>query len=262
MTYTLGIDTSTFQDSSQTAKVIDWTKPKLYGVKFVINRVTFCATPDDDFRTNWQAEKEQGYLRGAYGFWGYWSGAPAVDVQARAVVEALRGDPGEMPVVWADVEKASNLYAELPPRAVALPMLERYMKGIEDGLGRGTGIYTNLSGILRLSPIPQWLLDRPLWLAWPLSPSTGESVEAYIERTKIRPPLKQWPAFRFWQYSWKGPGLAMGMESHGLDMNYFNGTADELAAWCKPAPAAPTLEERVKALEDWRASFAPVAPRS
>jgi GH25 family lysozyme M1 (1,4-beta-N-acetylmuramidase) len=231
MAYVKGIDVSSWQDNGTTPQRIDWTKPAAHGVKFVINRVAFAATKDDDFDYNWNAQRGL-YQRGGYGFWGYWPGAPDVAVQARAVVNILRPDPGEFPVVYADVEKASSSYPDLPIRTIALPSLERYMKGIEDGLGIGTGIYTNIAGLLKLSPIPAWLLAKPLWIAWPLSPSTGETVEAFIERTKIRPPLKEWTDFKFWQFSWTGPGKQMGMESSGLDMDYFNGTEQDLINYC------------------------------
>lgn len=226
-----GIDVSTYQDASTTPKRIDWTRPALYDVKFVINRAVFVAAKDDDFDYNWEQQRGK-YLRGAYGFWGYWPGASSIDAQVRALVDALKNDPGEMPVIWADVEKASSSYPDIPDRTTALPLLERYMKGIEDGLGKGTGIYTNLAGIFKLSPIPQWLLDKPLWFAWPFTPPAGETAEEYIERTGLRPPVKGWPSYKIWQYSWKGPGLQMGMESHGLDMNYFNGTEKDLLDWC------------------------------
>jgi len=235
MTFTLGIDTSTHQDNAATPQRIDWAKPAALGVKFVINRVAFCAARDEDFDYNW-AQQRGRYLRGGYGFWGYWPGAPSINLQVQAVVNALKPDPGEFPLVWADVEKASAAYPEIPEPAAALPSLEAYMKGIEDGLGMGTGIYTNIAGILRLSPIPRWLLDKPLWLAWPITPSTGETVEAYIERTDIRPPLKGWSGFKIWQFSWKGPGKEAGMESYGLDMNYYNGAESDLRAWCKQEP--------------------------
>jgi len=38
-----GIDVSTYQDASTTPQRIDWTRPALYDVKFVINRAVFVA---------------------------------------------------------------------------------------------------------------------------------------------------------------------------------------------------------------------------
>lgn len=244
--FTLLIDTSTHQDNSQTPQQIDWSKPALHGVQGVINRAVFVASKDDDFDRNWSEQRGR-YARGAYGFWGYWEGClPAAD-QARALVQILKADPGELPVVWLDVEKASSSYPPLPPRSAALPQIERYIATVEDGLGRACGLYTNLAGLAGLAPIPDWLLARPLWIAWPLTPSTGETPEQYIARTGVRPPVQKYWAcdWTLWQYSWKGPGLAMGMESHGLDMDYFNGSENDFRAWCGASLPEPEPEDNM-----------------
>ena len=267
MTYTPGIDTSTHQDNALTPQRIDWSKPAPMGVDFVINRAVYVTAKDDDFDFNWNGQRGK-YLRSAYAFLGYWPGAAAVTAQAQALVNLLKPDPGEFPVWWLDMEKASSAYPELPDRAQLLPMLESYIKTAEDGLGLGAGLYTNFAGLLKLQPVPAWLYEKPLWLAWPLSPTTGETTEAFIARTRIVPPLKNlWggKTFTLWQYSWKGPGLAMGMESHGLDMDYFNGTEAELRQWCGVTPLPPpadtaalvaevaALTAQVKSLEAWKA---------
>jgi GH25 family lysozyme M1 (1,4-beta-N-acetylmuramidase) len=231
--FTLLIDSSTYQDNSQTVQRIDWTKPAQHGVKGVINRALFVTAQDEDFAHNW-GEQRGRYARGAYGFWGYWSGCAPVTEQAHKLVSILKPDPGEMPVVWLDIEKANDNYDPLPVRAKALPEIERYMKTVEDGLGKACGMYTNIAGLHTLAPIPGWLLEKPLWIAWPLAPSTGETPEQFIARTGVRPPLaKYWTGpFTIWQYSWHGPGLAMGMESKGLDMDYFNGNEAAFSHWC------------------------------
>lgn len=224
------IDVSTYQDNSQTPQRIDWSKPKQHGIKGVVNRALFVATKDEDFDYNWYEQKRQGYIRSAYGFWGYWNGCPDVSIQARAFVNILKPDPGEFPIAWLDIEKANDNYPVLPARSISLPSIERYMKTFEDGIGIEMGMYTNIAGLAVLAPIPNWLMDKYLWIAWPLFPSTGETVDQFVSRTGVTPPIsKYWSKpWLLWQNTWKGPGYDMGMESAGLDMDYFNGTEKDL----------------------------------
>ncbi len=63
--------------------------------------------------------------------------------------------------------------------------------------------------------------------------------------------IQPWASWTFWQWTDKGDGLAFGMESKGLDMNWFNGTEQELRKWAgvEPGPPPePSLEEKVARL--------------
>ncbi|MCJ7520184.1 MAG: hypothetical protein MUO42_11020, partial [Anaerolineaceae bacterium] len=70
--------------------------------------------------------------------------------------------------------------------------------------------------------------------------------------------------WKFWQYTNQGDGLAYGAESKAIDLNWFNGTLDDLkklasgSGGTTPPPPPTTkpdiadLKSRVnKAIDDW-----------
>jgi GH25 family lysozyme M1 (1,4-beta-N-acetylmuramidase) len=240
-----GLDSSTHQDNSLTPKRIDWTKPKLYGVSFTVHRVCFGEDKDDDFDYNWQGCKDNGYIRSGYGFFNNFK-PQTIEQQAQALVRFLKPDPGEMHP-WMDFEQANSNYPALPSRLTSLNWIERYIKTVQDGLCVTCGLYTSPKHIIaNLKEVPGWLRELPLWVAsWP-TPPVGMSLEYYLDHYDIRPNIQgQWDHFTLWQYSAKGDGIAMGMESHGLDMDVFNGTVEDLYNYCKitlPVPEEPKEE--------------------
>lgn len=233
------IDVSTWQDDSNTARRIDWTKPREQGVRLVINRAVFGHQVDDDFGYNWAEQKRLGYYRGAYGFWDYRPGAASTEEQARALVNALKGDPGEFPVVWMDVERPLSTWPALPNRDYCLTQIRRYTLIVEEALGKEVGVYMNPAMIQYLRSVngmlvnlPDWLRAKALWIAaWP-SPPDGEKLEDYIERKNWRPNLYgQWSRWLMWQIGvWDG--LAFGMESREVDANFIQMTDAELDELC------------------------------
>ncbi len=241
---TYGIDVSTHQDDPRTARVIDWTKPKLRGVKFVIHRAVYGADIDADFLVNWPRMRENGYLRGAYGFWDYTAGNPGPEAQARAFAAVMRPDPGDMPVHWGDFEYPGYGYPALPPRISCLEQMRRYILTLEDASGRAAGFYMNgamiqylMSDNGRRVDLPEWMRVRGLWLAaWPEVPA-GYTLESYIERVGWTPYLYgQWAKYRLWQAGTPAYGLEMGMESKDIDFDVFDGSEADLRAWCSLAP--------------------------
>jgi GH25 family lysozyme M1 (1,4-beta-N-acetylmuramidase) len=244
-----GIDVSTWQDNSLTPKRIDWTKPKLHGVSFTIHRVCFGVSKDDDFDYNWSKSKEEGYIRSGYGFLDN-RNPQTLEQQAQTLVNILKSDTGEMHP-WMDFEQANSNYPALPPRLTSLNWIERYIKTVEDGLGVVCGLYTSPKHIIsNLKEVPGWLREKPLWVAsWP-TPPVGMSLEYYLDTYGINPNIQgQWDKFTLWQYSAKGDGIAMGMESYGLDMDVFNGTVEDLHNYCKITP--PVTDEPKEEINMW-----------
>jgi GH25 family lysozyme M1 (1,4-beta-N-acetylmuramidase) len=77
-----------------------------------------------------------------------------------------------------------------------------------------------------LLPVQNQLLKFDIWLA-----------QYYFVRTASNPtvPKSMTQGWKFWQWSDIGPGAAYGVGSKSLDLNVFNGTANDLQAWAHPA---------------------------
>ena len=112
--------------------------------------------------------------------------------------------------------------------------------------GQPVMLYTNGStyksfaaAIKRLYPDGQaWLDGLNFWYAWP----------SLIAPNPILPIGRT--TWKFWQYRWDGP---LGEWGNGIpcDVNYFNGTPEELQAWARvvttPPPTGGTMKGKVLA---------------
>lgn len=227
-----GIDVSAWQDIDATPQQIDFTKAKAQGAMFVYIRATRGDWTDPDFAYNWKKAKEAGLLRGAYHFHMF---TQAVSPQISRVMNTLQADPGELPPAL-DVERLG--VGSLTPKKV-LEMIKPALEMMTTQ-ARKPIFYSNPDIIVNfISPIPDWLLAYDLWVA-----------HYNIDTPKIG----AFPTYKFWQYSDRGDGIAYGMESNQVDMNWWNGTLAELRAYGGKSgvPAKPkTVEERVAALEAW-----------
>jgi hypothetical protein len=106
-------------------------------------------------------------------------------------------------------------------------MIQNWMNVIDAATGTETGIYLNYSTVQYLSPIPDWLKSRPFWIAWPVNVPSGKDPIEYT-RNMNAPVINQFSNLKIWQFAWNGPGKAGGMESLGLDVDWFLGNLDEL----------------------------------
>jgi len=226
----LGIDVSHWQDNISTPQRVDFAKAKAQGAQFVFIKASQATFRDRDIEINWQNAREAGLLRGAYHFL-VWEVAP--ETQADFFCSVIGDDPGELPPV-ADFE----WWKTTPPNA--LNILERFLNRVEANLGRIPMIYTapgfwNPHG----SKDAKWA-RYPLWIAH------------YGVYAPIVP--KPWPTWNFWQYTSKGDGIAFGAESKDLDMNWFNGSLDDLYRFAgveKPHPSEVSLEEWSLEVDAW-----------
>jgi GH25 family lysozyme M1 (1,4-beta-N-acetylmuramidase) len=114
--------------------------------------------------------------------------------------------------------------------------------------GKSPWLYTNwnwytiyFSGKKWPKEYPLWLAVYPRWPSWTLNPKLPVTVTEWL----------------VWQYTDKGPGKAWGCQSHGLDMNRFNGTRAELlelyAVKGQPPPpqdGTMTTKERLDDLDE------------
>lgn len=204
----IGPDVSFYQDAPTTPEQIDFAKMR-QAADFVIVRAGQNLWPDSDFDYNWNEAKKAGLPRGSY--WFYDSRADPKQ-QAELWVEGMNGDLGELPL-FADYEETyggpnsgwHNLY----------DFLERLKELVGQ---KEIGIYTSFYYWRENAPNPttdaqnlEYFHQYPLWIA-----NYG------VVKPALPPPWtgNEW---LFWQYTEAGDGKTYGVESQGIDLNYFNG---------------------------------------
>lgn len=228
MTFTLGIDVSRWQDNNSTAQQMDFTKSVAMGAKFVFIKSSQRLWTDEDILYNWKTSKAAGLLRGAYHFLD-WDVSPRE--QAQYAWSIIESDPGELPPV-IDFEYWN------PPPPNAYDILWNYLIEMERLSGKKPIIYTGAFFWDAHGTDADVWTNYPLWIA---SYTTQDYMESNVAK------LTPWDKWTFWQYTDKGNGLAFGAESSGLDMNWFNGSLDELKQFAgiittpqPPTPQPPT----------------------
>jgi lysozyme len=217
MSRPLGADVSVWDDDNNTPQGIDFVKMKSRGVKFVYIKASQ-SMEDEDFKRNWKDAKDAGLLRGAYH---YLNVAQSEISQAQLFCGLIKGDLGELPPV-CDFEQR---LATEPTPAVMASKLWNFLQYVEKDTLRLPMIYTgHFYWEEHGNTDPKWL-KYFLWLPWYES-------ESYIKAvTGGTGAPKPWTNWKIWQYSESGDGLYYGVESSGIDLNYYNGTDDELLAW-------------------------------
>jgi lysozyme len=222
MTKTLGCDVSFWNGA------VNFVKMKSAGASFVGVKASQL-TIDTQFKTYWRDAKAAGLLRFAYH---YLDWRESELTQAQRFTDAMGGDWGELPPV-CDFEMSYLA----PEPAVANGKLWNFLQVVERTTGKIPMIYSGYYYWLYYgTPNVGWA-KYPFWLAW----YENESV------IKVPPP---WTAWKFWQYTGNGNGPQYGSTGLSMDMDYFNGTVEELKAFAGTTPPSTiTLEQRVSKLE-------------
>jgi lysozyme len=233
MATTQGIDVSFWQDNNGTPQKINWSKAHQAGAVFAFIKASESNFTDEDFGYNWIGAKQAGLLRGAYHFYNY---TQPPEAQADYFINLLKNDWGELPPAL-DLEERSQW--AWPGAAAVKTGVQTFLQRVEAACGRKPLFYTNPNMILyMIPPIPEWLKAYPLWIA---------------NYTSGSPLIAPWSTWTFWQYSQTGDGYAYGMESPNLDLDYFNGTEEELRKFANVVATPPlelTLEQKVALLWD------------
>ncbi|HXF84414.1 MAG TPA: SH3 domain-containing protein [Anaerolineales bacterium] len=207
----IGPDVSFYQDDPNTPKGIDFVRMRQVA-DFVIIRAGQNLWEDRDFKVNWRRAKEAGLPRGSY--WFYDSRADPKQ-QAELWVSLLDGDFGELPL-FLDLEEAYG--GDFRGWTYWRQCLERLKELVGS---KEIGIYTAYFYWVNNAPSQPTELEYfhryPLWIAnygvsQPLVPKPWNSDE-----------------WLFWQFTAMGDGLAYGVESSEIDLNYFNGDAEAFA---------------------------------
>lgn len=206
------------------------------GFMGVMIRVGWGLVTDRMFRYFWSQAKGR-LERAPYWYLDYYShkgtGLSAYDwgvEQAEQCWNALKGDPGEMPLVL-DCEEFSGAW-----RITYLNRgdYRQVMKGFIDRWHQLTGsrpmIY-NSPGFFWV--FEEWVRELDLWVAWYNRSVTKERVIEYARE-------KGWKGrVLFWQYTSDGDvnddgvpdGRRMGFETDALDLNVFLGTVEEYSRY-------------------------------
>jgi lysozyme len=219
----LGVDVSSWQGR------MDWQVCAAAGAKFAYIRAGSCSYPSgvcfSDARLAENAGEAPKWLKVGY----YWYLRPEYDPQHQAEYfwQLVKDQPGDLPPV-VDVECRGRL---TPVEAAA--SLRTFLERIKLLSGKRALIYTRaLWWNENIAADPSWQ-EHDLWIARycpSLNHPWGDG--------DCQP--RDWNEWRFWQFSANGNrrGAEFGAQSSSIDLDYFNGEAEDLAAYCtgiKPA---------------------------
>jgi lysozyme len=211
MTRAQGIDVSHWNGK------MDFAKAKAAGISFVYIKANQLSA-DASFATYWAGAKMAGLLRGAYHFLDWTTSE--MD-QARLFVNLLKSDPGELPPV-CDFESPYNV----PVKSIATTKLHNFLDYVEKNTGKVPMIYVSYYYMIEHTDCNASFLHYPVWLAW------------YSPENVIKPP-PPWMKWTFWQYTSSGIGSTYGSDSDAMDLNWYNGTEDELRTWAGVSTTVP-----------------------
>jgi len=186
---------------------VDWPGVKASNVSF-----TFIKAADIDhgslfvestFAANWSGAKANGLLRGAYYFF-HFDHDPVA--QANFFADLLTPDRGELPPV-VDVEDVIS-------SRISVDDLNTFLDALQSRLGVKPIIYTGqwYWNVNRFGQAVAWANQYDLWCA---------------NNSATPAPPTDWQTWKFWQYS--NTGSVAGMSP--VDLDYFNGTLTDLAAY-------------------------------
>jgi len=216
MAFVPGIDVSYWEGG------IDWKKVRGDGVRYMFTKATEGeGYADPTLGDNWVGAKSVGILRGAYHFF-----HPNMNPvkQADHFINAVKklNDNGELPPVL-DLEVTDNIASN-----AIIDRAKSWLDRVEQQLKKRPIIYSS-PGFLKYNFVvagggpPLWTKDYVLWIA------------NYGVQQPFLP--KGWLKWIFWQYS--ESGKVNGINS-GVDLNWFNGTVDDLYNFAGANPPGAT----------------------
>lgn len=220
-----GIDVSFWQG------IINWPQVVEAGYRFVFIRATMgtkATDVDERFFLNWNGAKAAGLLVSAYHL--VKPDLPAADQIERFLL--TMGDlKADLPLAL-DVELTKD-----QPAGTITACLKECARLIQESTGRAPVIYTRASfWDPNVHAAPDWG-GCDLWVAH------------YGVSSPTLP--RDWASWRFWQHSEKGS--VPGSGSPNTDLNWFNGTEDDLRAYAGATEPGATLVRPPKPAAGMRA---------
>lgn len=221
--WTLGVDVSHWQGD------VWWAKMAEKGVRFAICKMTdfYKAAPtgfvDDKYIRNWHGTRDQGIKNGGY----CWL-QPKVDpyIQADFYLDTYIKYQTDLPPILDFEDRDWISPNDMLWRA------QVWLNKVEGETGRKPMVYTSAGYMSSFAKDKaSFLGNYPLWVA------------NYIQRNYPTMPAI-WSDWKIWQYSdkgdypwyvWQGPakGREWGVESDGLDMNWYQGNYVSLLQFCQ-----------------------------
>jgi lysozyme len=203
-----GLDVSHYQGN------VNWATVKSSGAAFAFIKASEgTSIKDSMFATNWAGTKTAGLLRGAYHFFRASQDATA---QANFFLGIVNFASGDLPPV-IDVEVTDNASNDQ----------------LQSGIQTWLQVVTAATGV---TPI---IYAGPSFWNQHLTPQFG-SYPLWVANYGVASPKlpNGWSSWQFWQYSQSG---SIAGVSGPVDMDYFNGTLDQLMAFSNsPAETVST----------------------
>ncbi len=262
MEVTLGVDVSRYNEG------VDWKQLKAAGVEFAIVKVSQGTYGRDKLaQQHLEGAKAAGMVTGVY----HWCDpthydGPQLENFAKST-ENLEFNfaAADVEQYWADWQEYfdKKVTKFVSPKRISENGLSM-AQGMQKVTGKRTLIYTRATFVLGFAwPMLNWLSGWDLWLAhypYPkarVSMSWAELIARNLPTLKA-PDLpdgcKHW---KFWQFS--GDRFVLpGAGGIAIDLNFFNGSVEQLKSWAGVAPGEDeqagvdlSLEEKIGRL--WEA---------
>jgi lysozyme len=202
-------------DVSYWQGIIDFNKMKSAGANFVYIKATQNNFKDAKFLNNKELVKDIDLPFGFYHFYDLRSGSLDAKGQALYFCEQIKNTKFTLPPVMDFESPGLANYPDLPVGDSARNIVMTFFDIVYQNLGVYPMLYTNLSGLNALYPIPNWLKSKYLWIAY---------------YNDIEPSMSKYGwNYKFWQYGLgKSNGGKYGVSSKDIDSNLFKGTKEEL----------------------------------
>lgn len=228
------IDVSHWQDD------MNWSKTATSDAKGAIiragsiNYVTGIPYTDYKFEVNATEAPNHLDIIGHYWFWrANQDPIKQADYFSNLIEYKFRNLP---PV--ADIEASNNI-----DKVLLTSRLKKFLDRIEYNLGVKPLIYTRASFWNIATTKPSWALAYDLWCARYKASLTSPWSDGFFKCYPWANNLDNWV---LWQYSADGNGLGntYGASSNDIDLNYFNGTEEQLRQYAElePLPTPETVE--------------------
>lgn len=252
----LGVDVSHWQRS------VDWKTLRKAGVSFAVVKASQgTAIRDPLLRTHSSGARSADMVTGVY----HWLD-PTLSA-ARQIDHFMQACGGlDFDFAALDVEQYWKSWQEwvehrivhcIPPERISACAREA-ARTLRAATGKPVVIYTRASFVHTYAePMQDWLPDWPLWLAHYPYPR-GRMALSWENLRRDHMPAIEGPSkpagsreWQFWQFS--GDRFVLPGAETALDLNFFNGSEEQLRNWCKAEPAVPveiTDSEKLQLLWD------------